>query len=43
VEIKATHTTYSSPLVKVSVSSSNTGEALSGVKSPVKHLLELQK
>jgi hypothetical protein len=44
VQIKATHTTYSSPLVKVSVSSSSsTGEALSGVKSRVKHLLELQK
>jgi hypothetical protein len=43
VEIKATHSTCSSTLVKVWFSSSSTGEALSGVESQVEFLLELRK
>jgi hypothetical protein len=43
VEIKAIHSTYSSPLVNVRFSSSSAGKTLSGVKSRVEHLLELQK
>jgi hypothetical protein len=43
VEIKATHSTCSSPLVKLQFSSSSIGEALSGVESRVEHSLELQK
>jgi hypothetical protein len=43
VEIKATHSICSSPIVKVWFSSSSTNEALSGAKSRVKHSLKLRK
>jgi hypothetical protein len=43
VEIKATHSTCSSPLIKVWFSSSSVVEALSGVESRVEHSLKLQK
>jgi hypothetical protein len=44
VEIKATHSTHSSSLVKAQFSSSSsTGEALSGVESRVEHSHKLRK
>jgi hypothetical protein len=43
VEIKAAHSTCSSPHVNILVWSSSAGEARSGVESQVKHLLELQR
>jgi hypothetical protein len=43
VEIKTTHSTYSSPLLKVRFSSSSTDETLLGVESRVEHLLDIRK
>jgi hypothetical protein len=42
-EVSRTHSTCSSPLVKVQFSSSSVGEVVSGVKSRVEHSLELWK